>query len=248
MAASGVSAPATRNRLLSALQPEVLEEFWPRLERVELVVREVLHPPGEPIRNVFFLETGYVSKLAYTEDGDAAEVGMTGCEGFVGLPILLDAEADDVEAMVQQPGTGLRMETAAFRKALERHPALRTILNRYALLHHGQVARTAACNLRHQLEQRLARWLLMSHDRTESDSFAMTHEFLSMMLGVRRSGITVAAGLLQKAGMIRYGAGRIEVTDRPGLESVSCECYGIVRRASEALFGLPPGARALYRA
>ncbi|WP_424140601.1 Crp/Fnr family transcriptional regulator [Roseomonas chloroacetimidivorans] len=226
----------------------MLEALWPRLERVELVLREVLHAPGEPIRNVFFPETGYVSKLAYTEDGDAAEVGMIGREGFVGLPVLLDAEADDIEGMVQQPGTALRMAKVAFREALERHPAFRTPLNRYALVHHGQVARTAACNLRHQLEQRLARWLLMSHDRVEGDSFAMTHEFLGLMLGVRRSGITVAAGLLQKAGMIRYGAGRMEVTDRPGLESVACECYGIVRRASEGLFGLPPGARGPYRA
>jgi hypothetical protein len=98
------------------------------------------------------------------------------------------------------------------------------------------------------LEQRLARWLLIAHDRVDGDAFAMTHEFLSLMLGVRRSGISVSAGLLQKAGMIRYAAGRMEVTDRPGLESVACECYGIVRRASERLFGLPPGQRALYRA
>lgn len=102
--------------------------------------------------------------------------------------------------------------------------------------------------MRHQLEQRLARWLLMAHDRAEGDSFVMTHEYLSIMLGVRRSGVTVAAGLLQRAGMIRYGGGRLEITDRPGLESVACECYGVVRRSSERLFGLSPGARRPYRA
>jgi Crp-like helix-turn-helix domain len=109
------------------------------------------------------------------------------------------------------------------------------------------VARTAACNGRHHTDQRLARWLLMAHDRAREDDFPITHEFLSMMLGVRRAGITVAAGLLQKAGFIRYNRGRIEVTDRPGLESVACECYGIVRRAQDQLLGLPAGAMGVYR-
>jgi len=138
---------------------------------------------------------------------------------------------------------------AAFRGELGRTPALRDLLLRYALVHHGQVARTAACNGRHHTEQRLARWLLMAHDRAEGDGFPMTHEFLSMMLGVRRAGVTVAAGALQRAGLIRYERGRIEVTDRPGLESASCECYGVVRRAYDRLLGPPPpdGARGVYR-
>jgi CRP-like cAMP-binding protein len=121
------------------------------------------------------------------------------------------------------------------------------LLLRYALVHHGQVARTAACNGRHHTDQRLARWLLMAHDRSEGDGFPMTHEFLSMMLGVRRAGVTVAAGLLSKAGFIRYERGRMEVTDRPGLESAACECYGVARRASDALLGREPGAKGEYR-
>ena len=181
------------------------------------------------------------------EDGDAAEVGLAGHEGMVGLPVLLGADHDDIEAMVQSPGTALRMDAQAFREDLERIPAFRTLLLRYALVHHGQVARTAACNGRHHIDQRLARWLLMAHDRASGDEFPMTHEFLSLMLGVRRAGITVAAGTLQKAGFIRYNRGRIEVTDRPGLESVSCECYGIVRRAQDQLLGLPAGATGVYR-
>jgi CRP-like cAMP-binding protein len=116
---------------------------------------------------------------------------------------------------------------------------LQAWLLRYALVHQSQVARTAACNGRHQTEQRLARWLLMAHDRIEGDSFPMTHEFLAMMLGLRRAGVTMAAGLLQKAGLISYERGRMAVIDRPGLENVSCECYGIVRRTTDRLFAQP---------
>ncbi|WP_338664811.1 Crp/Fnr family transcriptional regulator [Pararoseomonas sp. SCSIO 73927] len=225
----------------------MLEAIWPRLEPAELALREVLQPIGTPVRHVYFPETGWASMLAYLEDGDAAEVGLVGREGMIGLPVLLNADSDDIEALVQCPGTALRMEAGAFRLALEAHPDLRDLLLRYALVHHSQVARTAACNGRHGIEQRLARWLLMGHDRAEGDSYPMTHEFLSMMLGVRRAGVTVAAGLLQKAGFIRYAAGRMEITDRPGLESAACECYGIVRRLSEAQFGLAPGAKGTYR-
>jgi CRP-like cAMP-binding protein len=239
--------PASRNRLLAALPPADLARLWPRLEAVELAPYQVLHAPGQPIEVVYFPETGWVSTLAYMEDGDAAEVGQIGNEGMVGLPLLLGAECDDLEAMVQAPGTALRIDAQAFREDLERIPALRTLLLRYALVHHGQVARTAACNGRHHVEQRLARWLLMAHDRSEGDEFPMTHEFLSMMLGVRRAGITVAAGTLQKAGFIRYEQGCVEFTDRPGLESVACECYGIVRRSQDQLLGLPAGATGVYR-
>ena len=128
-------------------------------------------------------------------------------------------------------------------------PALRTLLLRYALAHHGQVARTAACNGRHHTEQRLARWLLMAHDRAEGDDFPMTHEFLSMMLGVRRAGVTVAAGALQRAGLIRYERGSIEAVNRPGLEAAACECHGIVQRAYDRLLGPPPpgGAAGVHR-
>jgi len=247
MALSDQPAPVPRNRLLAALPHYDFARLWPRLEAVELPFRKVLHAPGEPIEVVYFPETGWVSMLAYMEDGDAAEVGMIGHEGMVGLPVLLGADHDDIEAMVQLPGTALRMDTQAFREELDDMPTLRTLLLRYALVHHGQVARTAACNGRHHTDQRLARWLLMTHDRASGDEFPMTHEFLSMMLGVRRAGITVAAGQFQKAGFIHYERGRIEITDRPGLESVTCECYGIVRRASDQLLGSPADATGVYR-
>jgi CRP-like cAMP-binding protein len=247
MVLPGQLPPAPRNRLLAALPPEDLARLWPRLEAVELPLRRVLHAAGEPIAAVFFPETGYASMLATLEDGDAAEVGVIGREGMVGLPVLLGADHDDLEAMVQNAGAALRLSKAAFRQEFDRIPAFRTLLLRYALVHHGQVARTAACNGRHHTDQRLARWLLMAHDRVEADEFPMTHEFLSMMLGVRRAGITVAAGQLQKAGFIRYERGCIEMTDRSGLESASCECYGVVRRAYDDLLGPPEGTRGVYR-
>jgi CRP-like cAMP-binding protein len=241
------ATPTSRNRLLAALPSGVLAELWPQLQSVELPFRHVLQAPGKPIEAVYFPETGWASMLAYMEDGDAAEVGLIGREGFIGLPVLLGADHDDIEAMVQGPGTALRMDARAFRQELQRLPALHDLLLRYALVHHGQVARTAACNGRHHTDQRLARWLLMGHDRAEGDEYPMTHEFLSMMLGVRRAGVTVSAGALQKAGHIQYGRGRITITDRPGLESVACECYGMVRRAQDRLFGLAEGSRDVYR-
>ncbi len=247
MASSDPSTPTTRNRLLSALPPDSLARLWPELTPVDLELRQVLHRPEQPITIVYFPERGWLSMLAPLEDGDAAEVGLIGHEGLVGLPVVLGEPFDDVEAMVQCQGAALSISTDALRAAMEHDPVLRTLFLRYALVHHTQVTRTAACNGRHHIEQRLARWLLMAHDRNEGDEFPMTHEFLGMMLGVRRAGITVAAGQLQKAGLISYRFGQMRITDRPGLENITCECYGFGRRASDRLFGLEEGARSEYR-
>jgi CRP-like cAMP-binding protein len=234
-------APTVHNRLLGALPPDDLAALWLSLEPVDLTLRQILQTPEAPMEAVYFIETGWISMIATLEDGDGAEVGLVGHEGMLGLPLLLNDERDDLEGMVQCQGTALRLPAAAFQDALVQIPSLRPLLNRYALVHHGQVARTAACNGRHHIDQRLARWLLMAHDRAEGDTYPMTHEFLSMMLGVRRAGISTAAMMLQKAELIRYGAGKMTITDRPGLENASCECYGITRRASERLFGLDGG-------
>ena len=238
--------PAPRNRLLAALPPEDLAWVRPRLERVELPVRHTLYAAHEPITAVHFPETGWVSMLATLENGDAAEVGLIGREGMVGLPLLLGTDHAPFEAMTQAGGTVLRLDAAAFREELEARSTLRTLLLRYAMAFTVQVAQTAACNGRHHIEDRLARWLLMAHDRAEGDAFPMTHEFLSMMLGVRRAGITVAAGSLQKAGLIRYERGRMAITDRAGLEAAACECYGIARRAHDRLLGPSSGAKRSY--
>lgn len=236
-----------RNRLLSALPPASLARLLPHLQMEELSLRQVLYKVEVPIATVYFPETGWSSMLGYMEDGDAAEVGLMGPEGMVGLPVLLGDDHDDLEAIVQCSGTALSLGAEIFRAAMEDDRALRNLMLRYALVHHGQVARTAICNGHHHTEQRLARWLLMAHDRAEGESFPMTHEFLSLMLGIRRAGVTVAAGILQKAQLIRYERGQVMVMDRPGLENASCECYGITRRALDRLFASAPGKPPSYR-
>jgi CRP-like cAMP-binding protein len=174
-------------------------------------------------------------------DGNSAEVGIVGSEGMVGLPLLLGANDGIVETMVQGTGTALRLSVAALSRALEEIPDLLRLLLRYALAFQEQVTQTAACNGHHALDQRLARWLLMAHDRAEGDEFGMTQEFLAQMLCVHRPGVTVAARLFQQAGLIRYGHGRITITDREGLEAAACECYGAVRQRFNLLFGAPRG-------
>ena len=178
--------------------------------------------------------------LAGLEDGDSSEVGLIGYEGMVGVPVILGTDRSPVEAFVQGEGTALRLDAAVLRQAMDENRSLRTLLLRYAMAFSMQVTMTAACNSRHLIEQRLARWLLMAHDRSVGDVFPMTHEFMSLMLGVRRAGVTVAAGGLQRAGYIHYEQGRISITDRPGLENAACECYGIVKREFDRLLGAAP--------
>ena len=171
------------------------------------------------------------------DDGKQVEVGIVGREGLVGLPLVFGDGRSLAEARVQQEGTALRMDAAALRDGMEASPALRVLLHRYALFFQAQVTMTAACNARHAIEQRLVRWLLIAHDRAGADEFPMTHEFISIMLGVRRPGVSRAASGLQKAGLIRYARGRMEVTDRHGLEAASCECYHVARREHARLLG-----------
>jgi CRP-like cAMP-binding protein len=182
-----------------------------------------------------------VSMLAVLEDGAAQEVGLIGKEGLIGLPAVLGADSTPIEALVQAAGPALRIRAAELKTAFDHSPTLRALLLRYMQALHLQVSLTAACNGRHALEERLARWLLMAHDRAEGDEFPMTQEFMSMMLGVRRAGVSVAAGILQKAGVIGYKHGCITILDRPGLEGSACECYGIVRQQFERLLGQASG-------
>jgi CRP-like cAMP-binding protein len=219
-----------RNGLLAALPPEDLARLRPMLQPVELPFDTTLYPADGTNEAVLFVETGMVSLLATLEDGEQVEVGIAGREGLVGLPLAFGDDRSLVEARVQQEGTALRMDAAALRDGMQESAALRLVLNRYVLAFQAQVTMTAACNARHAIEQRLARWLLIAHDRAGADEFPITHEFISMMLGVRRPGVSLAAGVLQKAGLIRYSRGRMEVTDRPGLEAASCECYHVTRR------------------
>jgi CRP-like cAMP-binding protein len=232
---------AVRNRLLAALSPADFALLAPALQPTSLELKQVLHAAHQPIGAAYFLENGTVSMLAPLEDGRFMEVGLVGREGLVGLAAVLSADSSITEAMVQMEGTALRLRTAALREAFEASSTLRGLLLRYAHAFHAQVAQTAACNGHHQLEERLARWLLMAHDRARTDEFPMTQEFMSLMLGVRRAGVSVAAGILQKAGVIDYKHGCINVLDRSGLEEAACECYGTVRQQFEKLLGQTTG-------
>ena len=234
------SASAVHNLLLAALSPSELAGLRPHLARVRLVCGQVLHESGQHIEHAYFIETGLVSMGANVDEpGDGtelgmAEIGMVGPEGLVGLAALRHPGATSYgRSVVQIPGIALRIPMPALRVAARAVPALERVLLDASQVVAVELAQTAACNSRHSLPKRLARWLLMAHDRAEGDTFSVTHEFLAMMLGVRRAGVTVAAGALQKAGMIRYGGGRMTIADRTALEASTCECYGFARRAQK---------------
>ena len=232
-----------RNGLLAALPPGDLALLRPALQRIELRYDQVILPAGGLLEAVLFPESGMVSLLAPLDGGERVEVGIAGREGLVGLPLVLGDSRSPTEGRVQVAGTALRLGATALRTAMDRSETVRTLLLRYALAFHAQVTATAACNARHPIEQRLARWLLVAVDRADGDAFPITHEFLSHMLGVRRPGVSLAAGVLQKAGLIHYARGRMEITDRPGLEVASCECYHTVRREQDRLLGADTAER-----
>jgi len=221
---------AVQNRLLLALPPEERTRLLALLEPVALSHRQVLHDAGEPIAHVYFIEEGVVSVLVPLEGGQEIEVGLLDRQGLVGLSVALGAETSTTQALVQIPGRALRMTAGKLRAELGRQGALLPVLLRAMTQLHVQVAQTAACNARHNLGERLARWLLMLHDRISGDDIPITHELIATLLGVRRSGVTVAVSTLEKAGAIAHDRGTITVLDRRRLEGAACECYEAVRR------------------
>jgi CRP-like cAMP-binding protein len=234
---SQIEQSAVRNRLLVSLPSADFRHLAASLTPVTLSLRQFLIEADEPIEAAYFVETGMVSYLAYLEGGEAIEVGIIGSEGMVGLPLILGVDRAPAGALVQMGGTALRIKPAALRQAFNESDALRTRLLRYMQALYTQVSQTAVCNGHHSLEERLARWMLMAHDRAGADQFPMTHEFMAMMLGVRRSGVTVTAGTLKQAGLISYKNGHMTVLDRPSLEAAACECYGTVQRHFAQLLG-----------
>lgn len=228
-----------RNRLLAALAPADFAVLEPHLDRVTMNVHDVLAEPGESFTHVYFPESGAVSIVTYMADGSGVEVGTMGNEGMAGLPAYLEADASESRTFCQVAGVALRMPVNALVSAASSRPNIRRLLNRYTQAYLSLVAQGAACNRLHTIEQRCARWLLMTHDRTVgSEVLQLKQEFLALMLGVRRIGVTIAAGALQDAGLIRYRRGQIRVTDRDGLEAAACECYAAVRKRFDEL--LPP--------
>jgi CRP-like cAMP-binding protein len=228
---------AVKNQLRAALPPEGLSRLLPRMRSFSLTMRGSLIRPDTPIEAVWFVESGFVSLVATLDDGSQAEVGLIGREGMVGLPLITGIDTAFVEAFVQGDGSALQMDAGAFRHAMEEEPALRNRMFHYLEAMNSQTTQTAACNGRHDLEQRLARWLLMAHDRAEGDEFQITQEFLALMLCVYRPSVSVVASTLQRAGMIRYGRGHVMVLDRAALEATACDCYAVVKRRFERLLG-----------
>jgi CRP-like cAMP-binding protein len=242
-----------QNALLRALPADEYARLLPHLEPVELSHAQVLWRADAAIHSVYFPRTAVSSLLTPLADEKPVEAATVGREGFVGTPIVLGARATGVEAIAQIPGTAARLDASRLAEWLRAPGAgdgagggapggvLFPLLLRYAQALQEQTAQSVACNRRHGIDERCARWLLMTHDRVGADqgvdTFPLTQEFLAFMLGVRRASVTVAAGMLQQAGLIKYSRGRIAVRDRAGLEAASCECYGVVRRKYAQLLG-----------
>lgn len=204
-------------------------------EPVQLVLAEVLCEPGTPTRHVYFPVDAFISLVAQIDGKPALEVGMVGREGMLGAQVALGVPTSPLHALVQGAGSAWRVSTVAFRRELARSAPMRRAMDLYVYVLMSQLASSAACLRFHSIAPRLARWLLMSHDRAHGDRFHVTHEFLAYMLGVRRVGITVAAGSLQRGGLIEYHRGEITVLDRGGLEAAACSCYREAQKAYAAL-------------
>lgn len=229
MPRSAKSREPIANRLLAALPRREYQRLRPHLEEFTLSFGEILYEPGQIIRHVYFPNNGIVSMLSVVEEHSTIEVGLVGKEGMVGIPVFLGERLSLNRVLVQGAGTGMRMKAEALRKHVRQAGALPGLLLRYTHSLLTQISQSAVCNRFHTVSARLARWLLMTYDRLQSDQFRLTQEFLSDMLGVRREGVTAAARTLQQKNLIRYVRGQITILDRAGLEAEACSCYEIVK-------------------
>jgi CRP-like cAMP-binding protein len=239
------AAPASqsrhRNHLLDALPKSDYERLASHLELVPMALGAVLYEPGVRMRHVYFPTTAIVSLLYVMEDGASAEIAIVGNEGMLGISLFMGGETTPSRAVVQSAGYGYRLEAQVLKEEFGRFGPMLHLLLRYTQALITQMAQTAVCNRHHSVDQQLCRWLLLSLDRLSSNEVSMTQELIANMLGVRREGVTEAAGKLQGAGLIRYRRGKITVLDRPGLEARSCECYQVVKTEFDRL--LPYVAR-----
>ncbi len=236
------SAPAT-NRLLDRLPAKDRARVLSECETVELAFPDVLAEPGEPTAHVYFPTASFISLVTPMEGESSLEVALAGSEGMHGVCVAMGVAISPVHALVQGGGLASRMKSATFARELARVPSLRNCVDRYIYVLMSQLIKTAGCNRFHRVEQRLARWLLMTADRAHSPSFHITHEFLAYMLGVRRVGITEAASALQDRKLISYARGAMTIRDRRGLERASCPCYRSDLAIYEGAFGPRGGAR-----
>lgn len=234
MPASAASHSPLKNQLLASLSDAEYERLLPHLKHVSLPISEILCEAGDVMKYAYFPLSGMISMLSIQVDGANVEVGVIGSDGMLGLPIFLGNGIAPNKAIVQvsDNAMSMRVEADILRAEFKRAGPMQALLLRYTQAFFTQVSQSAACNRLHSLDQRLCRWLLVVHDRMESDHFRLTQEFISQMLGTRRSGVSEAAGILQNAGLINYSHGKIHIINRKGLESGSCDCYRIVKDMS----------------
>jgi CRP-like cAMP-binding protein len=220
-----------QNHILASLPAEEYERIAPYLEDVRIQLGDIISRADVKFEYVYFPKRGTISVCAMMEDGTQVEVGVIGNEGMCGLPVLFGTDAVPLQSMVQIPDGAVRMKAEDFKSVIKDCPFFHQSLMHYAQAFYIQAAQTAACNRLHPLEGRLARWLLMCQDRTQSDLLPITHEIMSIMLGVRRAGVSVAANKLRTDGVIDYQRGLVRIVNRNGLETATCECYGVIRKA-----------------
>jgi CRP-like cAMP-binding protein len=230
---------AKQNQLLASLSAAELKRLTPHLEPIEMALGEVVYESGRVLDYVYFPTTCIISLLYVMEDGSSAEIAIVGNEGLVGISLFMGGETTPSRAVVQSEGRAFRLAAQYLRAEFGRAGSMQHLLLRYTQSLITQMAQTAVCNRHHSVDQQLCRWLLLSLDRLPSDELVMTQELIANMLGVRREGVTAAAGKLQDAGVITYRRGHIKVLDRPKLETMSCECYEVVRKESERLSHYP---------
>jgi len=222
------------NRLLAALPKKEYKRLLPKLKTVNLVLGETLYEPGDVIKYVYFPNDSIISLISELSETSLLEVGMVGNEGMAGLAVFMDVSLSSTRALVQGSGTAMRMSSAAVRTEANRLGSLHQLLHRYSHSLLTQVSQSSVCNRFHMVDARLARWLLMTNDRLAAKEFPLTQEFLSTMLGVRREGVSKAAGALQSGKLIRYSRGVITIINRRGLEAKSCQCYAIIKAETDA--------------
>lgn len=227
----------TGNHLLDALPRKVFRAHERSLEPVALKLKQILHRPDRKIDYAYFPISGVISMVNEPNRGEIVEIATIGREGMAGLPVILDAGSMTARALVQVPGEGFRMKSAALRKLIDSSRPSRELMLRYTMALFTQTAQITSCNRLHEVQQRCARWLLQTHDRADSESFPLTQEFLAQMLGVHRPSVSIAAGILQRRGLIRYSRGVITIEDREGLEKASCSCYGFIAQEYKRLIG-----------
>lgn len=223
------------NNLLAALTDEELKRLSPHLEQVTLTLGEVLSEPGDTLRHVYFPTDCIVSLVHVTQSGASAEIAVVGNEGLIGIALFMGGESTSSRAVVQSAGSAFRLPGHKIKEEFERHGDLLLLMLRYTQALITQMSQTALCNRHHSIDQQLCRWLLLSLDRLRSNKLKMTQELIANMLGVRREGVTEAAGKLQRQNVIEYNRGHIKVLDRKKLESLSCECYSAVKTETDRL-------------